>query len=211
MFKRRDSRSRLAEIAEYVYPRSGWIRATQYVWHRLRRLPDPPHRIARGVAAGVFVALTPMFGFHLLGSALIAWVIRGNVIAALLATFVGNPITYPIFAYLDVGLGQWILGIHGQMGMGTIFHSFEEASVEVWRNFLAIFTPDTAHWADMKDFFWTLFLPGLLGSIPLGLIAAVLGHMLTLPLIAAYKQRRQKRLQDRAAKLRRKPGERQDG
>ena len=64
VFKRRNPRTWLRTVAEVFYPRGGWRRAVSYVIHRLRRLPDPPHKIARGVAAGVFVCFTPFFGFH---------------------------------------------------------------------------------------------------------------------------------------------------
>jgi hypothetical protein len=53
-----------------------------YVMHRLRRLPDPPHKIARGIAAGVFVSFTPSsVPFHHRGLDRLA--AGGNILAAL--------------------------------------------------------------------------------------------------------------------------------
>ncbi|MCX8509052.1 MAG: DUF2062 domain-containing protein, partial [Rhodobacteraceae bacterium] len=98
VFRRRDRRPVLRALTELIFPRGGWKRATQYVIHRLRRLPDPPHRIARGIFAGVFISFTPFFGFHFFGAIAIAMVLRGNVLAALLATFFGNPVTTPLIA-----------------------------------------------------------------------------------------------------------------
>ena len=72
MFKRRTPKSYLRMLADWVYPKGGWGRAISYVLHRLRRLPDPPHRIARGVAAGVFVCYTPFFGLHFFLAAFLA-------------------------------------------------------------------------------------------------------------------------------------------
>ena len=34
-----------------IYPRGGFVRATRYVIHRMSRLPDEPHRIARYLEA----------------------------------------------------------------------------------------------------------------------------------------------------------------
>ena len=85
MFKRKP-RTWGRTALEFFYPRGGWTRAALYVVHRIRRLPDPAHRISRGVAAGVFVCFTPYFGLHFVMATLIAWVIRGNILAALLAT-----------------------------------------------------------------------------------------------------------------------------
>mgnify|MGYP003905738571 FL=1 len=63
VFKRREPLGWLAWMREMVYPSGGFRRATRYVIHRMSRLPDEPHRIARGVFAGVFVSFTPLFGF----------------------------------------------------------------------------------------------------------------------------------------------------
>ena len=101
MFKRRETRSWLRAIAEFFYPRGGWRRAASYVGHRLRRLPDPPHRIARGIAAGVFVCFTPFFGLHFFMAAILAFLMQGNIVAALLATFFGNPLTFPFIAAIQ--------------------------------------------------------------------------------------------------------------
>jgi uncharacterized protein len=48
VFKRRDPLGWCAWLREQVYPRGGFKRATRYVVHRMRRLPDQPHRVARG-------------------------------------------------------------------------------------------------------------------------------------------------------------------
>ena len=88
-------------LLEFFYPRGGWYRAAQYVRHRLRRLPDQPQRIARGIWAGVFASFTPFYGLHFLSAFLIAKVMRGNILAAILGTFFGNPITFPIIAALE--------------------------------------------------------------------------------------------------------------
>ncbi|HKK86405.1 MAG TPA: DUF2062 domain-containing protein, partial [Roseovarius sp.] len=92
VFKRRDKRPLWKAVADFLWPRGGWTRAFHYVKHRLRRLPDPPHRIARGIFAGIFVTFSPFFGLHFFLAASLAWVMRGNIVASLLSTFVGNPL-----------------------------------------------------------------------------------------------------------------------
>ena len=94
VFKRRDRRSALRVVGEALYPRGGWGRAFEYVKHRVRRLPDSPERIARGIWAGVFVTFTPFFGLHFIFAALIARMMQGNILASLMATFFGIPLTY---------------------------------------------------------------------------------------------------------------------
>ena len=43
VFKRRNPRTLWGWTREMVYPQGGFRRATQYVLHRMRRLPDSPH------------------------------------------------------------------------------------------------------------------------------------------------------------------------
>ena len=111
VFKRRTPRTWLQVIAEGFWPRGGWNRAVYYVVHRLRRLPDPPHRIARGIAAGVFVCFTPFFGFHFFLATLLAIIMQGNIFAALMATFVGNPLTFPFWIWIANRVGHKVLTI----------------------------------------------------------------------------------------------------
>jgi hypothetical protein len=202
VFKRRTPRGWVQTISEFFYPRGGWSRAAQYVIHRVRRLPDAPHRIGRGVFAGVFISFTPLFGLHFLGAALIAWAIRGNVLAALLATFFGNPLTTPVIAYTSVEIGHSLLGSQGALSFEEILDAFSGATGELWRNAIAIFTSRPTVWSDLGDFFHEIFLPYLIGGIVPGVIAGVICHYLTLPVIEAYKKARTKRLHDRMQKLR---------
>lgn len=202
MFKRRIKRSYFRVVAEAVYPRGGWARAASYVGHRLRRLPDPPHKIARGIAAGVFVSFTPIFGFHFVLSALIAFLLQGNIVASILATFFGNPVTFPIIAKISMETGAWLLGMPGGIPWQRVVGAFSFASVEIWDNIKAIFTSDVAHWTHLGDFFHTVFWPYLVGSLIPGTIVGILAYTVSLPVIEAYQKRRIRRLKQRFEKRR---------
>ena len=203
VFKRRDTRSWLQAVGHFFYPKGGWGRAVSYVGHRLRRLPDPPHKIARGVAAGVFVCFTPFFGLHFLLAAMLAFAMQGNLVAALLATFFGNPVTFPIIAAISLELGAWMLGTPGGLPLQTVFGQFGSASVEFWANLAALFTDDIAQWDRLRSFFYRVFWPYVVGGIIPGIIAGVAAYMLTLPAVAAYQKRRVKKLKARFEKRRR--------
>ena len=168
VFRRRNRRTPLEWMREFVYPTGGFRRAAQYVTHRLRRLPDKPHRIARGVFAGVFVSFTPLFGFHFLLAAGLAWLMRGNLIAALLGTFVGNPITTPIIALSAVETGHWLLGIDVPLSFLSIVAAFSNASAELWDNFTAMFTDAPTHWGSLWAFMHTYLLALSGGRYPAG-------------------------------------------
>lgn len=199
MFKRKP-RSYGQMAGDMIYPRGGWGRAALYVLHRLRRLPDQPHRIGRGIAAGVIISFTPLFGFHFLGAAAIAWVIGGNILASLLATFVGNPLTIPFIATLSLGTGRFLLGIHERIGPQRLFAEFSRATGELWHNITAFFGPGTAHWENLGHFFDTVFLPYLLGGMIVGTAFGVLAHYLTVPVVRAYHARRRKKLAKKMAR-----------
>jgi uncharacterized protein (DUF2062 family) len=185
---------------EFVYPRGGFRRAVQYVTHRLRRLPDEPHRIARGVFAGVFVSFTPFFGFHFLSAALLGWVLRGNILAALLATFVGNPLTTPIIAITSVELGHRMLGIDAPMDVKSIIAAFTNAGTELWGNARALFTADVAHWENLGTFFHTIFWPYLVGGLLPGLAIGLAFYWATIPIVRAYQKIRAGQAQARLEK-----------
>lgn len=201
MFKRRNPRS-YSEIATGLfYPRGGWTRASRYIAHRLRRLPDPAHKIARGIACGIFVCFTPLYGLHFLLSAGLAWVIRGNILAALLATFFGNPLTFPVIATISVELGAWLLG-RPAVPLPQIVSAFSYASVELWSNVAAIFTSDTMKWARLDVFFRNVFWPYLVGGLLPGAVGAVIAYYISHPFIHAYQRARMTRLQRKIARLR---------
>jgi len=202
VFKRRTKRSYAQIVAEGFYPRGGWSRAVSYILHRLRRLPDPPHKIARGISAGVFVCFTPFYGFHFLLAAALSFVMQGNILAAILATFFGNPITFPIIATLSVELGSWMLGTPGGVPLQSIVGGFSYASLELWANFTAMFTDDVAHWDRLGWFFRRVFWPYLVGGIIPGVFVSVFVYSLCRPLISAYQKNRIKRLKKRFEKRR---------
>nr|WP_050519801.1 DUF2062 domain-containing protein [Pseudorhodobacter antarcticus] len=200
VFKRRDKRSWIRVMAESLWPRGGWARAAHYMKHRLRRLPDAPHRIARGIFAGIFISFTPLFGFHFAGAALLAWIMRGNILASLMATFVGNPITFPFIAAFGVEFGNYILGHPAVMSPLEIFTDFGYASAEFWRNIKTVFTGGVAHWDQLHKFFFRVYFPYLMGGIAPGIFAGIAGYYVSLPIIIAYQNRRKKKLRDRLLK-----------
>ncbi|MEV8465210.1 DUF2062 domain-containing protein [Fluviibacterium sp. DFM31] len=194
MFKRRNKRSIWRIAQDSVYPRGGWSRAISYISHRLRRLPDPPARIARGIAAGVFVTFTPFFGLHMFIAAGLAYLLRANVLAALLSTFVGNPLTFPLIAALSIETGELIFGSETRVPLPQVLKTFSRAFSELWTNLRLSVTGGEPHWDRLMLFFEGVFLPYLVGGLIPGLVAALLAYFLSRPVIAAYQKRRARRV-----------------
>lgn len=73
-----------------------WLRSHPRVRKLLRVtgcMETHPRGIARGVAVGIMVALTPIFGFQMLGIVLGCTLMRANFLAAFLASWISNPFT----------------------------------------------------------------------------------------------------------------------
>ncbi|MCB1407241.1 MAG: DUF2062 domain-containing protein [Rhodobacteraceae bacterium] len=204
IFKRRNPKGLLRTVAEFFWPRGGWRRAATYVLHRMRRLPDSPERIARGIAIGSFVSFLPLYGLHFTTGALLAWILRGNILAALLGTFYGNPITFPVMAVTALELGHWLLGTGTMVSFTEAMTAIGQASGELTHNLMAIVTDQRAHWYRLSGFFWRVFLPYMIGGVIIGLPSAVAIYFLHLPLVRAYQRGRQKRLKQRFEAARRR-------
>ncbi len=112
VFKRRHPLTFLQHARGWVWPQNGWSRASKYVVHRLKRLPETPHRIAAGLAAGAAVSFTPFVGLHLIVGGALCFLVRGNLFAMAIGTAVGNPWTFPFIWLWIFQFGRWLQG-HG--------------------------------------------------------------------------------------------------
>jgi hypothetical protein len=149
-------------------PKSAWKRQLRYHYLRLKRLQSSPHAIARGIAAGVFAGWFPIFGFQTLAAVLLAMPLRGNKIAAALATWVSNPLTYvPIYLF-NFFVGQHLLG--SSLSSDTLL-----AAIQAQDTWLAF----------GKD----LLMATLLGSACVGLIVASISYFLGLWLVQRWRHR----------------------
>ena len=191
VFRRRDRRSVLRATSDFVYPRGGWTRAALYVKHRVRRLPDTPERIARGIGAGVFTTFTPFYGLHFVVAAIVAKLCRGHILAALMGTFFGNPLTYVPIGLISLKMGHFILGTNFDDRAHRSFGGkFVDAADDLKDNFFALFTERTADWHGLSVFYHEVFFPYLIGGLLPGMVAGLVASYLSLPLIRAYKKRR---------------------
>ena len=206
MFKRRDRRPILKFLWEFFWPDGGWSRAFQYVKHRLRRLPDTPQRIARGVCVGVFTTFTPFYGFHFLFAAAVAKLLNGNILAALLGTFFGNPLTYVPIGVVSLQTGHFLMGHTWKSH--AVERSLGGKFLDAWRdlrdNILARFTGQDADWSNLHIFYQEVFFPWLIGGIAPGLITAMVAYYLSLPLVIAYQKRRKGFLKEKILSLKKK-------
>jgi uncharacterized protein (DUF2062 family) len=165
----------------------------------VKRLPDTPHRIALGFACGAFSSFTPFFGFHFFLAAGLAWLLRGNVVASLIGTAVGNPLTFPLIASMSLALGRRILG-YGVSGrdFGRVTDALSEGASGFWGGLLALFGIGEGGWEKLGPLFTDIIWPYFVGGLLPGVVAAIASYYVTRPLIGAYQGRRRTRMIARA-------------
>ncbi|MEM9724154.1 MAG: DUF2062 domain-containing protein [Pseudomonadota bacterium] len=184
IFKRREKRGFWSIVKDLLQPRKGWRRGFQYIGRRVQRLPDSPHRIALGFACGAFASFSPFFTLHALVAVILAYAIRGNIIAGVFGTVVGNPLSFPFIAATSMGLGNWILGRLGDA----------EAALSEKMTFSYL-------WAEPWDFFESIFTPYLIGGLLPGLLCGAAFYFALRPVVAAFQERRRRILSARARRL----------
>jgi uncharacterized protein len=154
-----------------VWPRRSFSRSFAYFGKRIARLRASPQSIALGLAAGVFAACTPLLGFHIMIALAIAWLLSGNLVAAALGTAFCNPLTFPLIIAGDIKLGALIL-----------------------HNPPVTAAPDTIGnlWSlhHLSRLWRPVIEPMLVGSVPVGLVCALISYFLGAFAVKIFKERR---------------------
>ena len=132
-------------------------------------MPDSNYAISSGFACGAMVSFTPLLGFHFVLAVIFAYLIRGNFIAALIGTIVGNPITFP-----------FIWGLIYKVGTNITNIKIEKINHEI--NFDMIVNQT-----------YEIFLPMLVGGIIIGPLVWVITYYVISSFVASYKKRKNKR------------------
>lgn len=176
LFRRRHKPSFWYNLRNWVWPRSGLRRAWTYIWHRLARLPGTPHSIAAGFASGAAISFTPFLGLHIVMACAITYFLRGNYLAAVLGTIVGNPWTFPLFFTLTGAVGALILGGDTVVEMPT------------W-DWNAIFASPVDYFAR----FLPVVFPLIVGGVPVAVGVWFAFYLVFKELVTRYRARRKPR------------------
>jgi hypothetical protein len=126
---------------------------------RFARLRGAPDEIAKGVALGIFIGMTPTMGLQMPLAILFAYLLRENRLAAALGVWVTNPLTAPFIYALEYETGRLLLGL-GRVGF-----------------------PDELSLAALASLGMKVLAPLCLGSLVYGTLCAALAYALTLWLI----------------------------
>jgi uncharacterized protein (TIGR03546 family) len=81
-------------------------------YNRFLSLNGRPEEIARAMALGVFIGVTPTIPFHTALIMVICLIFRQNITAAILgATIISNPVTIPFLYLAGYEVGRIVLGV----------------------------------------------------------------------------------------------------
>lgn len=182
MFKRRQKLSFARRVRYFISPQRGFKRSFHYLRWRLRRLPGTPEGIARGFAIGVGINFWPVLFTHIPLGYVIAKLLRGNVIAMIAGTMLGNPWTFATVYPLMYKLGKAVQGTHS-IHHPRVFDSIDK----IWDMLVQI-----QSWNDMEIVFHQLLLPMGIGGFLLGLPCVLAAYYLVRNSVRVYRLQRRK-------------------
>lgn len=146
-----------------MYKRWSFVRQGKLNLVRFLRLQGAPDEVAKGMAIGIFVGMTPTLGLQMLIAIFFAMLLKQNKIAAALGVWVTNPVTAaPIYA-LQYESGRRLL----QMP--------------------PLQFPEALTFEAMKALGWDLMVPLLFGSLIFAVSCSIIAYSVTLRFIPFFK------------------------
>ena len=142
----------------------GFIRQVKLMVLRFIRLRGLPEEIAKGIALGIFIGMTPTFGFQMLIAVFFAYLLRENRLAAILGVWVTNPVTAPVIYAIEYEIGRILLGM-------------ERARL-----------PVEFSWGAYADLGWNIMYPLWVGGILTGIVLGLLSYFITLRIVPIVKK-----------------------
>lgn len=205
MFGRRKELPIWVRLKGWLWPAMGWRRLGTYLLKRLTRLSGTPQSIACGFACGAAISFTPFVGFHIVLSMLLAWMLRGHIIASVVGTVVGNPWTFPFIWLATYKVGQILLGSAeaAPWPAVTMFkHVVTDLGGLIWPTLTGENTWEAVRQVliDLRALIWPMFI----GSIPIALVAWIGSYIPLVKAIDAFQRARESRRRKCAARHARK-------
>lgn len=154
-----------------------WVHAKRFVLHNILHTDDPPHRLALGIAVGLWVTFTPTFGAQMVLVVFLSWLLGANRIVGVPLVWLTNPATFVPIYYPSYRVGLYLLQSppKGQAWWQELRHPPEGLDEPLW-----------FYWDKIIEIIWPLAL----GSVVLATVIAVVGYYASLSLIRAYRTHR---------------------
>lgn len=146
-----------------MWRRLGFIRQLKLNFIKFVRLHGTPNDIAKGVALGIFLGMTPTMGFQMPLAIFFAMLLKENKLAAVLGVWITNPVTAPFIYTLEYESGRLLFGMPPvQLPSELTIHSVMALGGDV-------------------------LYPLCVGSLIYGVICGALAYALTLRFVPLFK------------------------
>jgi hypothetical protein len=116
------------------------------------------------MALGIFIGMTPTFGFQMAIAIFFAYLLRKNRLAAVLGVWVTNPVTAPVIYSIEYEIGRILLDI-------------ERVSL-----------PTDFTWEAYANLGWDIMYPLWVGGLLTGVVLGTLAYFITLKLVPLVKK-----------------------
>ncbi len=118
----------------------GWrpLEKARYYWLLLKRMHGDPAVLARGVALGTFIGITPTIPLHTVTIVCLSPLLRASPFAAIVASLtVSNPLTIPLEYFASWKVGTMITGFNIPWAeVSALLHQVEHT--DIWNASLLI-------------------------------------------------------------------------
>jgi uncharacterized protein (DUF2062 family) len=178
-----DARDQPASVALHNPPSHRVAKIARYYWRKLLRVRATPHEVALGCAVGVFAACTPFLGVQMVLAATLALLLRVSVPAALIGTFVGNPVSWPAIWSASYIAGAWMLGQDPSAAADHLAASAIVLSTTLSASNQPSFDTAVVNLSPLLQ-------PLLLGGFAIGLLAAAASYYPMLKAVRVFQRRR---------------------
>lgn len=146
----------------------------RFLYLKVIRINDTPHRIAGGVALGVFLGVLP--GAGPLASLVLAYLFQVNRAAALTGSLLTNSWFSVMTFVLSIKIGALLTGSSWQ---------------QIYNECKSVI--DNLHWKTMMDgSTWLILKPLLYGYVVIGVIAGCAVYCCALLIVTGYHRRKKR-------------------
>ncbi|SHF62923.1 DUF2062 domain-containing protein [Devosia limi] len=163
----------------------GLRRYGRYLGKRVMRLSASPHAIAAGVASGAAVSMFPLIGLHFFLGFVLAFITRGNMIAAAIGTAWGNPLTFPFFFAASYSVGHWATG------------GGDASAADGSRLAMTAEQIEGGFFADGFAAAWPTFKAMMIGGLPIAILVYALFYLAVRALVTRFRMMRQTQMAER--------------
>ncbi|MEZ6135644.1 MAG: DUF2062 domain-containing protein [Pirellulaceae bacterium] len=161
-----------------------WKQAKDFCVYKILHADDPPHRLALGIAIGMFVTFLPLIGVQMVLSVFLAWLLRANKLVGVPLVWISNPLTMGPIYYPCYVLGCKLLGMA----------AIDDEWSKLVRNWQTLQNDPNVTFGNKVGFWWQGLLefmgPLGLGCLIVASVAGVLSYYVSLLAIRSYRLRR---------------------